>query len=45
MPEGAAVAQWIRLHFPSCRPEFESKHNIYALFNLNFYFEMLKKRK
>ena len=29
---GAAIAQWIRLCLPSCRPRFESQaHTIYAL--------------
>ena len=31
--EGAAIAQWIRLRLPSCRPGFESQAN-----HLSFYF-------
>ena len=31
---GAAIAQWIRLHLPSCRPGSSPKHTIYAFINL-----------
>ena len=31
---GATIAQWIRLHLPSCRPGSSPKHTIYAFFNL-----------
>ena len=30
----AAIAQWIRLHLPSCRHRFEPKHAINAFINL-----------
>ena len=40
---GAAVAQWIRLHLPSCRPGFDSQAHHLRLFNLNC--NMLKGRK
>ena len=39
----AAVAKWIRLRLPSCRPGSNPKHTIYALFNMNG--DMLKRRK
>ena len=32
-PRGAAIAQWIHLHLPSCRPRFRSQAN-----HLSFYF-------
>ena len=31
---GAAIAQWICLHLPSCRPGSSPKHTIYAFINL-----------
>ena len=29
---GAAIAQWIRLHLPSCRPGFESQAHYLCFF-------------
>ena len=31
---GAAVAQWIRLRLPSCRPKFESQVHFYQFKNV-----------
>ena len=40
---GAAVAQWIRLCLPFCRPGSNPKHTIYACINLNC--DTMKRRK
>ena len=37
---GAAIAQWIRLHLPSCRPGFESQAHHLCFFNLYLSFEL-----
>ena len=44
---GAAVAQWIRLRIPFCRPGSNSKYTIYAFMNLNLNLNcgVLKRRK
>ena len=40
MVRGAAIAQWIRLHLPSCRPGFESQAHHLCFFNLYLSFEL-----
>ena len=37
---GAAIAQWIRLRLPSCRPGFESQAHHLCFFNLYLSFEL-----
>ena len=38
---GVSIAQWIRIHLPSCRPGFESKAH-YAFVNLYNWFVSYK---
>ena len=44
-PWGAAIAQWIPLHLPSCHPGFEAQEHHYAFINLNLKCVMWKSCK
>ena len=42
---GAAVAQWIRLRLPSCRPGFKSQAHHLRFFQFKFEIEHVEKTK
>ena len=42
---GAAVAQWIHLHLPSCRPRFESQAHYLCFYQFKFKLSHVEKTK